>query len=246
MPHFPALDDASLSEKVYSLIRENILERQLLPGEKIQVEDIARQLGVSGTPIKEALNRLSLEGLVEKIPRHGTFVTRLDAQHVSQVFDARLLLETYAVDRILESGQIQPLLDQLGNCITKMAQAVDGDEYLDFHRFMSWDSNFHLTLMQFGCNSVLFKMYEGLNVHIEISRAHYLRTVTPASQPMGEHRAIYEALESGSREAAREALAAHITHVKQRALDSLASGSGSSAGTTYAPRPDRREPPRRD
>ena len=99
---FAPLDHADLTEKTYRLLREKILRRQLKAGEKISVDEAAEGLGISRTPVLHALERLANDGLVKIIPRKGTFVSELTKQDVKELFDIRVLIETYAASIVLQ------------------------------------------------------------------------------------------------------------------------------------------------
>ncbi|HSR31290.1 MAG TPA: GntR family transcriptional regulator [Anaerolineae bacterium] len=222
---FPHIDHMALTDKVYAVLREKILLRELKSGEKVHIDEIASQLGVSRTPVKDAVNRLALEGLVEKVARRGTFVTELTLRDVAELFDLRLLLETYAAKNILETNRTEPLLAEMKTCLTYMQRAIDGDEYLDYEGFMAWDRDLHLCLIKLADNRQLLQTYQGLNIHIQIARAHYLRSVEGALQAQQEHKAIYEAFQSGDVEQVNEALSTHVNNVKTGVLKSLKLGN---------------------
>lgn len=218
---FPHIDHTALSEKVYAVLKEKILKRELKPGEKVLIDEIAHQLGVSRTPVKDAVNRLALEGLVEKAARRGTFVTSLTSRDVAELFDLRLLLELYAAEKILEKGRSELFLAEMGKCMANMERAINGDAYLHYEAFMSWDRDLHLALIRLADNNRLLQIYQGLNIHIQIARAHYLYSVEGALQAQQEHEAIYEAFNNGSWEQVKKALSTHINNVKTGALNSL-------------------------
>ena len=225
---FPHIDHTALSEKVYAVLKEKILKRELRPGEKVLIDEIAHQLGVSRTPVKDAVNRLAVEGLVEKVARRGTFVTQLTSRDVVELFDLRLLLELYAAEKILEKGKAELFLAEMGKCMANMEKAINGDEYLDYEAFMSWDRDLHLSLIRLAANNHLLQIYQGLNIHIQIARAHYLNSVEGALQAQQEHEAIYEAFNNGNWEQVKKALSTHINNVKTGVLKSLEAHVGHS------------------
>lgn len=223
---FPHIDHTALSDKVYVILKEKILRRELGPGEKIQIDDIAQQLGVSRTPVKDAVNHLALEGLVEVVARRGTFVTELTMRDVAELFDLRLILELYAAQKLLEDGKRDQVLAELAECLAGMEEAIQGDEYRDYEGFMAWDRDLHLGLITLTGNRILLQTYQGLNIHIQIARAHYLRSVEGALQAQQEHKAIYAAFKTGDLERISKAVATHINNVKSGVLESLAAQGG--------------------
>src|SRR5512138_2133489 len=100
-----------LGERVYEVVRDQIVTCELAPGSPLPVGDLARQLGVSLTPVRDALNRLAAEGLVDDVPRKGYFVSSLDPEDVSDLLQARRLIEMAAVEHGLDSVEASQLAD---------------------------------------------------------------------------------------------------------------------------------------
>jgi DNA-binding GntR family transcriptional regulator len=223
--YFP-LTHTDLTEQTYGVLKDRILQRQLLPGERISVDEVARGLGVSRTPVNDALKRLASEGLVEIVPRRGTFVSGLTAQEVNEWFDIRLMIELHAADRLLSQGEAPSFLSSVREPLERMQLAVNHDDYNDYDNFMEGDRDFHHLLVASTCNEHLTRIYTNLNVHIQVARAHYVDSVENPRQVTQEHDAILAALERGDPAAVRLALSAHITNVKSRILEMLEARGG--------------------
>jgi DNA-binding GntR family transcriptional regulator len=223
--YFP-LTHTDLTEQTYGVLKDRILQRQLLPGERISVDEVARGLGVSRTPVNDALKRLASEGLVEIVPRRGTFVSGLTAQEVNEWFDIRLMIELHAADRLLSRGEAHSFLSSVREPLERMQLAVNHDDYNDYDNFMEGDRDFHHLLVASTCNEHLTRIYTNLNVHIQVARAHYVDSVENPRQVTQEHDAILAALERGDPAAVRLALSAHITNVKTRILQMLEARGG--------------------
>ncbi|HSR48287.1 MAG TPA: GntR family transcriptional regulator [Anaerolineales bacterium] len=219
------LEQHDLTEQTYQVLKERILHRQLKPGARVSVDDIAQQLRVSRTPVTAALKRLAIEGLVEIIPRRGTFVSSLTARDVEELFVVRAVIELYAARCILRDGKTDEFLRRIDGPMAKMRQASETDEYTDYPAFMEGDRDFHLALVDLTGNSRLAVVYAELNVHIQVSRAHYLNTVEDAMQALREHEAVIAAFRSRDPQAVEEALELHISNVKDRIVE-LLSGHG--------------------
>jgi DNA-binding GntR family transcriptional regulator len=93
-----------LVQTSYDAIRDAILRNRLRPGAKLTHRDLAERLGVSRTPVRASLERLSHEGLVKRIPNRGYFVADLDAREVVQLYETREALESYALQKVIEAG----------------------------------------------------------------------------------------------------------------------------------------------
>jgi DNA-binding GntR family transcriptional regulator len=218
---FPQIDHTALSEKVYLILRTKILKRELEFGQQLLIDEIASQLGVSRTPVKDAVNRLALEGLVDKVARRGTFVTTLTSQDVAELQDLRLLLELYAAEKILEKGRVELLLAEIEKCMANLDRVANGD-HLDREAWMSWNRDLHLSLIRLADNSHLLQMYKGLNIDLRLGQVLlYSRGVEYLVQTQQEHQAIYEAFKNGNWEQVKKAISTHINTTKLEALKAL-------------------------
>ena len=131
--------DESLSEKAYRILNEKIVTCQLSPGNRLAQSYLSQQMGIGLTPIRDALQRLALEGFVEDIPLHGYIVTKIDVAYVAEIFEMRQILEQASVGLATEKG-----VDEDLETIRKMAdfqyKFKKHDTYLDF---LQRNANFH-------------------------------------------------------------------------------------------------------
>jgi DNA-binding GntR family transcriptional regulator len=215
-----------LTEQTYVLLRERILRRELNPGERISVDEVARALGVSRTPVMDALKRLAADGLVEVHPRRGSFVSELTARDVEELFDIRIMIELYAAERVVRNGNVDRFLANIQDALRGMDHSVEGGEYRDYQSFITNDRNFHLALVVMTENRRMVEMYKQMNVHIQVARAHYLQNIENALEAQHEHQAIVRAFQSREVEAVRQTLHDHISTVKTRILDLLEDRGG--------------------
>lgn len=224
---FSQIDHTALSEKVYLILRKKILSHELKFGEKVLMDEIASQLGVSRTPVKDAVNRLALEGLVEKVARRGTFVTTLTLRDVAELFDLRLLLELYAAEKVLENSRVELLSAEMEKCMANIDRAANSDDP-DYDAYMSWNRNLHLSLIRLADNNRLLQMYKSLNIHLQVARVHYSHSIEDVAQTQQEHQVIYEAFENGNWEQVKRAISTHINNVKTEVLKTLEAHVGPS------------------
>ena len=228
---FPQIDHTALGDKVYEVLKRKILERELNAGDKVLVDDVAQQLGVSRTPVKDALNRLAVEGLIEKVARRGTFVTTVSLREVDELFDLRLLLETYAAEKVLERGVVEPFLAKMEEYMVNIDRIADSDSP-DYYALMSWNRDLHLALITLADNNHMLQIYEGLNIHIQVARVHYSHSTASVRQTQREHRAIYEAFESGDLEQVKRAISTHINNVRAEIIEAAHMLSSARATTS--------------
>ena len=142
------IDITNINEKVYALIRNRIIYIEYAPGEKINTRKLQEELGVSQTPIKDALLRLAGEGMVEISSRRGTFVKDVTARDIFEIEGIRIVLETAAVEAIAEQitdAQVEKLESLYHDTL------IDRDNF-DYGKFMEKDFRFHQEIIQLTGN----------------------------------------------------------------------------------------------
>lgn len=222
---YQPLDYVDLTERTYRVLKDKILRGELKPGAQISAPEVAQALRVSRTPVTDALKRLAGEGLVEIVSRQGTFVTKLTARDMAEIFDMRLMIEMYAAASILETGTVDRFLEAARAPMSTMEQAIEGDQFRDYEAFTVNDREFHTALVALTGNSRLLRSYNQLHVHTHGARVHYLDG-DHAQQAHSEHQAILQAFERGSVTQTQEALRAHISSVKARIVALLENRGG--------------------
>lgn len=201
-----------LTEKTYEVLKDQIVRGHLAPGERLLVVEQAQRLGVSRTPVKDALNRLSAEGLVVRLPRKGFLVSSLDPRDVAELMDARLMVELAAAERGI--GLAQPSdIDEMRRLVYEMEQLVDEQgRYLDYPGSSARDCALHLAIVSTARNRCITEIYRGLNVHTYLVRMHYSAQLGPRRTltMLQDHRAILSAFESRDLPALRAAITCNI------------------------------------
>jgi DNA-binding GntR family transcriptional regulator len=223
---FERINHADLTDQTYEAIRGRILRRELKTGEQIPIDRVAAELGVSRTPVMDAIKRLSVEGLIGIRPRRGCFVLGLTVVDVREIFGVREALETYAADFVILEGRHRELADELEALSRQMAAFTEGDIYTDYDAFVERDRAFHMALVRGAGNSRMTESYQRLNVHLHIMRAHYVRVIRRATDVHADHAAILSAIRAGDAAAARAAASAHLTIVRDRMLAEIERDGG--------------------
>jgi DNA-binding GntR family transcriptional regulator len=223
---YPSIKHLDLTEQTYRFLKDRILKREIQPGEKVSVEEIARGLGVSRTPVVNALKLLEIDGLVEIMPRRGTFVTQLTARDVAEMFEIRLLIELHAAEKVFQQDRVAQLLEEVEISVEQMQGAISEEDYVDYESFISGDRDLHMSLVSFLDNERLYQIYSDLNVHMQVTRAHYLDTVENALQAQREHQAMLLAIKAGDLDAFKTGISDHINHVRGRILSLLEERGG--------------------
>jgi DNA-binding GntR family transcriptional regulator len=219
----PELTRRNLSEEVYDVLRRGILTRYFAPGERLKLDDIEEQLGVSRTPLKVALDRLSAEGLVVVMPRRGTFVSDDTPDDTAEAFDVRCVLEAYAAELAAETASdagLKKLRAKYAALDAKVAEGESGGEC--FLECLDLDRGFHETLIALAGNSRLTEAWEGVSVHVHMARVRNRDAERVFTVSLREHEEILKAIEAHDPAAARAAMDAHLGRAKANLLEDMA------------------------
>jgi DNA-binding GntR family transcriptional regulator len=212
----PTLHRQRTSDSVYDALRSAILSRSFAPGQRLNVHELAADLGVSLTPVKDALTRLEAEALIYIRPRSGTFVTAVSPDDVAEAFEIRCALECLAAEKAMTRAS-EGDVNGLRALAIEISEPPDAEAARLTHAARNID--FHKRIVGLSGNRRLVQMYESLDAHIQIARIH-LRLgdwKTRVQAEREEHLAIVEALER--RDGA--ALVASLRHHILRAAESL-------------------------
>ena len=222
---YQPLHYVDLTEQTYRVLKDKILRGELKPGSQISVPATALALGVSRTPVNDALKRLANDGLVEIVPRQGTFVTQLTARDVAEIFDVRLMIELYAAEVVFRMGVVEKFLEAVQAPVSAMELAVTGDDFRDHELFTINDEKFHTVLVKSTGNNRLIRTYTQLHANTHGARIHYIAS-GDARETQTEHRAIVAAFQNRNMEDAKIALHTHISRVKNKIIEVLEERGG--------------------
>ncbi len=217
----PPIRLQNMTDAVYAALRDAIMSRRMAPGQRVHVDELRLQLGVSRTPLKDALNRLAMQGLVTVAPRRGTFVSELRAEDMAAIADIRLVLELYAVERGVPRISRQQLQDLQEQVAAMKRTITPEDNCTDHLAFVAADHGFHYDIVEAAGNHKLLEMYEALNVHIQVARVYYVTTDKRARQVCEEHEAVLKAYKARDAVAAQQALRRHLETARSATLDRL-------------------------
>jgi len=220
----PRLHRERTVDAVYAVLRDSILTHRMAPGERLHADELTRKLGVSLTPVRHALQQLATEGLVEVKPRSGTFVANLTPKDVAETFAIRRALECLAAEGAIENAG-ENELRKLKELLQKLSKPVRTDRDRRAHE--QHNEEFHKLLVRLGGNHRLCEIYESLNAHLKIARAHRNEADWPARlrEEQSEHEAIFEALENRDLEALKSSLTHHIGRAGQCLLAAVSAAA---------------------
>lgn len=206
----PHLSHANINEKVYALLRERILSKAFAPGQRLNVREIGSQLGVSRTPLKDALNRLAAEGLIEIRPRSGTYVTAPTLDDIEDLLDVRRVLEERAVELAIQHISPAHLADMRA-IVAKLRELVSQPDWGPiYQRHVELDRELHRLIVRSSGNDQLRRVWEQVSVHVQIARMRYRRASSQLDKAQSEHEALLAAFERGDVEAAQHVIRRHI------------------------------------
>jgi DNA-binding GntR family transcriptional regulator len=209
-----ALDD------VHAAIREAILTRRFPPGMRLNVDELAEQLGVSLTPVRSAIQLLAAEGMVDVHSRSGTYVATLSRRDLEETFDIRCALECLAA----EQGAEKLTDEQIGSArrqLSVLARPVKSEAQRRAHE--QANSELHQIIMEASGNKRLADMYESLQAHIAMGRLHRQDQSwqTRIELEHQEHEEIVAAMEKRDARTLAAVLRKHIMRAKTALVESL-------------------------
>ena len=222
-PTLPRINARTISEAAYEILREKIVSKEFLPGQRLDLEAIETQLGISRTPLKDALTRLEMEGLISIVPRSGTFVTDPGPVQIAESFDVRRMLEVYAVELAVQRATDEEIKD-LRAIIQELGEltAVEDRDSI-YPQYLALDHQFHHQLVALSGNQRLCKAHDRENLHSQMARIRYMRSEEELDLAQEEHERLMAALEARDVEASKAEMDAHLRRAMRSLLDDMRS-----------------------
>ena len=206
-------DRPSLTDVAYREIRDSILIGRLLPGDKLVVNDLVEQWKISNTPIKEALNRLVAEGLVEALPRRGMRVRLLTVEELREIFEIRTIYEVHcgrkAVEKIADNPQV---LEELQATLAKSRDILE-DKFNYLLQFQL-DEMFHMLIASLSGNNMLIKDFDRIHAHFLLIGIHANRKapLRRLKETYNEHKTMLSGLERKNADEMERAVQTHLNN----------------------------------
>ncbi len=207
----------SLGSQAYQEVKAIILEGRIAPGKKLKEGDLAKALGISRTPIREAINRLAKEGLLEIFPQRGAYVVQFTEKDVFELFLIRENLEGLAA-RLASQRMTQSSLAKLESC-TQGFREPFGDK--DVQRYAREDFKFHQSIVNLSDAQRLIQLVSSLHDHIRIYRLTTRGVADKMKSSLAEHRQIIEALGKGDPEESDRCMRQHIRRVRDGVMENI-------------------------
>lgn len=212
-----ANDYLPLRDVVFNTLRDSILTGEMKPGERLMEIHLANKLGVSRTPIREAIRMLELEGLVTMIPRRGAEVAQISAKGLSDVLEVRQALDALAIelacDRITE--------EEIKSLRAACDRFVESTQTKDVVTIAGADVELHDIIVKAAGNARLAQMVGNLSQQMYRYRLEYIKDVSQHGRLIEEHEEIFRCLKNRDKEGGAKAIKMHIYNQEQSVLNQI-------------------------
>jgi len=206
-----------LRELVFESLREAIILGRLKPGERLMEVQLAEEMGVSRTPVREAIRKLELDGFVVMVPRKGAYVAGITLKDITDVFEVRAALEAMAAGLAAERITDEEM-DQLERSLVQISESHTGD---DINAIVKGDTEFHNLIYQASRNQRLVQIITHLQEQIQRFRMTSLSQPGRTKFALDEHKKIVEAISDRNVELAQMLAREHIENAEQSLLSAF-------------------------
>ncbi|MCB5163411.1 GntR family transcriptional regulator [Streptomyces bambusae] len=207
----PPAKQPPAADRVYRHVKQGVLDRTFAGGSLLTEGEIAEAVGVSRTPVREALLRLETEGLIKLYPKKGALVLPVSAQEIADVVETRRLVEEHTARRAVPASPA--LLERLADLLARQAGHARAG---NLAAFAEDDRAFHAEIVRSAGNEILSRLYDQLRdrqlrMGVAVMHMHPDRMV----RNLAEHTEIHAALSAGDAERAAAAVRAHLSRAEQ-------------------------------
>ncbi len=207
--------EGSLADKAYLIVKDAIIRNHLTPSMVLTEEQLAKDLGISRTPVRQVLERLAYEKLIRFQRGRGAVVAEISEDSIRHVYEVRRLVEPAAARMAAKSARPQELL-QLRSLLESQEASAASQDYV---AYLQQDYQFHVGVARGSRNDILYEIVCNLSVHVQRFLILSRNLPWKATVAAEEHRAILSALESHDEDAAERAMLDHVTKVRIRLAD---------------------------
>jgi DNA-binding GntR family transcriptional regulator len=206
-----------LRELVFENIRKAIVSGTFAPGERLMEIQMADDLGVSRTPVREAIRKLEMEGFVVMIPRRGTYVANLSIKDINDVYEIRISLDVLAAG--LAAERIEP--EEIEELQKLLLEITEANEAGDMDKIVQLDTAFHDVLYKASRNDRLSNIINNLREQITGIRGTSMRYPGRMADTIEEHRALVDSIAARDPERAQNAARVHLENAEHTLLKAL-------------------------
>lgn len=208
-----------LRDVVFNTLRQAILKGELKPGERLMEIQLAQRLGVSRTPIREAIRKLELEGLVTMVPRKGAEVAQITEKSLRDVLEVRRALEELAMliacDKVTDE-----IIEQLKASLEEFKKAIQSKELTTIAEA---DVNFHDVIYNATGNDKLISILNNLREQMYRYRIEYIKDYSSHARLIKEHETMINSIKNHDKDKATETICNHIDNQEMAVINSIKS-----------------------
>ena len=207
----------TIQAQVYNILKQNICDGVYKPGQRLLETELAASLNVSRSPVREAMRKLAMEGLVEEFPNRGVFVKQFSDEDIDHIFEVRILLESHAIrhsQRHLTGERAEALRVRL-NALLKAYRDGSLEDYIE------QDTKLHKEIIELADNPVLTEMYEVVYTRVQQFRIYSLISKQRFDESVDEHTSVVESILSGDTAAAARVNKQHLKLARGKIIEHL-------------------------
>jgi DNA-binding GntR family transcriptional regulator len=208
-------EEQRLPQRAYLVLRQSIRTLRLAPGQMVREREVVEALGMSRTPVREALVRLEAEGWVQIIPRHGFLVNTLASDDLQEMYEIVEGLDGVAT-ALATARNTAETLSSLEAMLQQQAEALDRDDLVEWAEL---DDAFHLEIVRLSGNARLHDLIENFNDQLYRARLYTIHLRPRPTRSVEEHRYICEAMCAGEAERALLLMQAHRRRARAEILE---------------------------
>lgn len=204
-----AAASSALADQAYEAVKQMIFDFELLPGLRFSEAELTSRLGISRTPLRQALQRLQNQGFVGVLPKMGWFVSPIDFEVMDELYDLRILIESHAVERLVKTPDLPAMQALQAIWLVKPVQRKREAKVLE-----TMDEAFHATLVATAANREMKRVHEEVTDRIRLIRHLDFTKDSRITATYEEHGAILRAILERRKAEAVRLLKAHIEQSK--------------------------------
>jgi DNA-binding GntR family transcriptional regulator len=231
----PRTERTRLSDDVYENLQSMLVDGIIQPGQRIRIDTLSRQLGVSQTPVREALSRLEAHGVVTKTHMIGYSATpKLTLEEFEDLFEARFLLEPFCAN-LAASRHRRSELEHISEIASDMREEYEAGR-MSYGAFAKSDGELHAAIVAATGNSYFVNTYAGFHCHLQLFRL--MRNSHVTDDALDEHDLLVTAIRQRDPQAAATAMSEHLTASRNRLRGAFATPPGNGNGAAARPSAD--------
>ncbi|MDF2521380.1 MAG: GntR family transcriptional regulator [Clostridia bacterium] len=208
----------TLAEQIYTILREDIISQRIKCGEKLTLKSLQERFDISSTPIREAIKRLSQEGLIDHITNIGGKVVDISEKDIIEIYDFCSILDVAALKLALSSDKEDELIRHLRECIEQQEASLKQGNIEDFKLH---SDDFHDILYKYADNSKLYDASLRIRSLFSILTNRYQNFINAETVVFKEHKSIYEAIRDKAYDKAIALMENHFEHAKNYLIENI-------------------------